>query len=160
MRRLEPYFPLSRGVPRVNDRQIISGIIFVIRNCLGWRDAPADYGRPKTIYNRFIRRSRLGVFNKLFERLEEVCCVTGWWRHCNRLRPHNSLVCRPPVPETIKESEAVQAIKPSILTAATVQPLLPVKDTSAWLVGGATEKRDSVKGTWAWHLLGHRVCNG
>ena len=66
----------------------------------------------------------------------------------------------PPVPKTIKESEAVQAIKPSILTAATVQPLLPVKDTSAWLVGGATEKRDSVKGTWAWHLLGHRVCNG
>ena len=59
MRRLEPYFPLSRGMPRVNDRRIISGIIFVIRNCLGWRDAPADYGPPKTIYNRFIRRSRL-----------------------------------------------------------------------------------------------------
>ena len=38
MRRLEPYFPLSRGVPRVNDRQIISGIIFVIRNCLVLRD--------------------------------------------------------------------------------------------------------------------------
>lgn len=28
MRRIEPYFPLSHGVPRVDDRRIISGIIF------------------------------------------------------------------------------------------------------------------------------------
>ena len=27
MRRIEPYFPLSHGVPRVDDRRIISGII-------------------------------------------------------------------------------------------------------------------------------------
>ncbi len=60
MRRIEPYFPLSHGVPRVDDRRIISGIIFVIRNGLRWRNAPADYGPPKTIYNRFIRWSRLG----------------------------------------------------------------------------------------------------
>ena len=69
MRRIEPYFPLSHGVPRVDDRRIISGIIFVIRNGLRWRDAPADYGPPKTIYNRFIRWSRLGVFNKIFSAL-------------------------------------------------------------------------------------------
>lgn len=69
MRRIEPYFPLSHGVPRVDDRRIISGIIFVIRNGLRWRDAPADYGPPKTIYNRFIRWSRLGVFNKIFAAL-------------------------------------------------------------------------------------------
>lgn len=69
MRRIEPYFPLSHGVPRVDDRRIISGIIFVIRNGLRWRDAPADYGPSKTIYNRFIRWSRLGVFNKIFSAL-------------------------------------------------------------------------------------------
>ena len=40
MRRIEPYFPLSHGVPRVDDRRVISGIIFVIRNGLRWRDAP------------------------------------------------------------------------------------------------------------------------
>ena len=51
MRRIEPYFPLSHGVPRVDDRRVVSGIIFVIRNGLRWRDAPADYGPPKTIYN-------------------------------------------------------------------------------------------------------------
>ncbi|MFB9979905.1 IS5 family transposase [Mesorhizobium kowhaii] len=66
MRRIEPYFPLSHGVPRVDDRRIVSGMIFVIRNGLRWRDAPAAYGPHKTIYNRFIRWSRLGVFNKIF----------------------------------------------------------------------------------------------
>ena len=69
MRRIEPYFPLSHGVARVDDRRVLSGILFVIRNGLRWRDAPAAYGPPKTIYNRFIRWSRLGVFNKIFAAL-------------------------------------------------------------------------------------------
>jgi len=30
--RIAPYFPLSHGVPRVDDRKVISGIIHVIRN--------------------------------------------------------------------------------------------------------------------------------
>lgn len=58
MPRIEPNCPLSHGVPRVNDWRIISGIIVVIRNGLRWRFAPADYGQPKTIYNRFIRWSQ------------------------------------------------------------------------------------------------------
>ena len=66
MRRIEPYFPLSHGVPRVDDRRIVSGIIYVIKHGLMWRDAPKAYGPHKTIYNRFIRWSRLGVFNKIF----------------------------------------------------------------------------------------------
>ena len=69
MRQIAPYFPLSHGIPRVDDRKIISGIIFVIRNGLRWRDAPKDYGPHKTIYNRFIRWSRLGVFNRIFAAL-------------------------------------------------------------------------------------------
>ena len=69
MRRIEPFFPLSHGVPRVDDRRVLSGILFVIRNGLRWRDAPAAYGPHKTIYNRFIRWSRLGVFNRILAEL-------------------------------------------------------------------------------------------
>jgi putative transposase len=69
MRRIEPFFPLSHGIPRVDDRRVISGVIFVIRNGLRWRDAPKEYGPHKTIYNRFVRWSRLGVFNKIFAAL-------------------------------------------------------------------------------------------
>ncbi len=69
LRRIEPYFPLSHGIARVDDRRVLSGIIFVIRNGLRWRDAPAAYGPHKTLYNRFIRWSRLGVFDRIFEAL-------------------------------------------------------------------------------------------
>ena len=69
LRRIERHFPLSHGIPRVDDRRVISGIVFVIRNGLRWRDAPKDYGPHKTIYNRFIRWSRLGVFNRIFAEL-------------------------------------------------------------------------------------------
>ena len=69
MRRIQPFFPLSHGIARVDDRRVVSGIIFVIRNGLRWRDAPSDYGPHKTIYNRFIRWSRLGVFNRIFVEL-------------------------------------------------------------------------------------------
>ena len=61
MRRIRPYFPLSHAVPKVDDRRVISGIIFVIRNDLRWRDAPKEYGPHKTISHRFIRCSRLEV---------------------------------------------------------------------------------------------------
>ena len=29
--RIKPFFPLAHGVPRVDDRKVISGIIFVIK---------------------------------------------------------------------------------------------------------------------------------
>lgn len=56
-------------MPRVDDRKVVSGIIHVIRNGLRWRDAPPAYGPPKTLYNRFIRWSKLGVFDRIFAAL-------------------------------------------------------------------------------------------
>ncbi len=67
--RIEPYFLLSDGVTRVDDRKVISGIIHVIRNGLRWRDAPAVYGPHKTLYNRFIRWSKMGIFDRIFTTL-------------------------------------------------------------------------------------------
>lgn len=69
MRWTEPQFPLSHGICRVDDWQIVSGIIVVIRNGLRWRDALSGYGPHTTIYNRIIRWSRLGVFNRNFAEL-------------------------------------------------------------------------------------------
>ena len=67
--RIKPYFPLSHGVARADDRKVISGIVFVIKNGLRWRDAPREYGPHKTLYNRFIRWSRMGVFDRIFAEL-------------------------------------------------------------------------------------------
>ena len=44
MARISPFFPLAHGVPRVDDRRVVSGIVYVIRNGLQWKDAPRDYG--------------------------------------------------------------------------------------------------------------------
>ena len=63
---IEPYFPPSRGVPRVDDLRVVSGIIFVLKRGLQWRDAPAEYGPHKTLYNRFKRWSQMGVFDQIF----------------------------------------------------------------------------------------------
>jgi putative transposase len=69
LKRIKPYFPRSHGIPRVDDRCVISGIIHVIRNGLRWRDAPEVYGPHKTLYNRFVRWSRMGVFDRILSGL-------------------------------------------------------------------------------------------
>jgi Transposase and inactivated derivatives len=68
---IRQYFPLSHGVPRVDDLRVVSGIIYVIRHNLQWKDAPREYGPHKTLYNRFVRWTRLGVFDKIFDSLVE-----------------------------------------------------------------------------------------
>lgn len=75
--RLRPLLPNKpRGVPRVDDRRVISGIIHVIRHGLMWRDAPAEYGPHKTLYNRFVRWSRAGVFDRIFAALAAGSAAT------------------------------------------------------------------------------------
>lgn len=69
IRRIEPYFPLSPGVSRVDGRRVLSGILLVIRNGLRWRDALSGCGPHKTISNRFIPWSLLGVFNRILAAL-------------------------------------------------------------------------------------------
>ena len=47
MARLEPFFPKSHGRPRVDDRRVLGGIIFVRRNGLRWRDARQPMARTR-----------------------------------------------------------------------------------------------------------------
>ncbi len=76
--RIQPLLPNKvRGVPRVDDRRVISGIIHVIGNGLRWRDAPPEYGPHKTLYNRFVRWSRAGVFGRIFEALAADSRASG-----------------------------------------------------------------------------------
>lgn len=63
--RLRPFFLKARGRARVDDRQVLSGLIHVQRNGLMGKDAPAACGRPKTLCNRWKRWSRMGVFARI-----------------------------------------------------------------------------------------------
>jgi transposase len=59
----------TRGVARVDDRRVISGIIHVLQSGCRWKDAPKAYGPHKTLYNRFVRWAEKGVWDRLFHHL-------------------------------------------------------------------------------------------
>ena len=77
LERIKPFFPRSHGAPRVDDRCVVSGIIYVIKDGLQWKDAPDEYGPYKTLYNRFVRWSRMGIFNNIFVELAEAAGNDG-----------------------------------------------------------------------------------
>jgi transposase len=68
--RIEPHLPTDvRGVERADDRRVISGIVHVLKSGCRWCDCPPEYGPPTTIYNRFVRWARRGVWDNLFREL-------------------------------------------------------------------------------------------
>ena len=71
--RLRPLLPTdTRGVPRVDDQRVISGIVHVLRSGCRWKDAPEAYGPRKTLYNRFVRWASKGVWERIFLALSEA----------------------------------------------------------------------------------------
>jgi transposase len=70
--KINPLLPhKSRGVPRVDDRRVLSGIIFCLQRGYRWSDVPREYGPSKTLYNRYKRWSEAGIFEAIFKTLAE-----------------------------------------------------------------------------------------
>ena len=68
--RIEPMLPKNtRGLKRVDDRRVLSGIVHVLKSGGRWADRPADYGPKKTIYNRFVRWAERGIWENIFSSL-------------------------------------------------------------------------------------------
>jgi transposase len=67
---IEPYLPHGRpGARRVDDRRVISGIVHVLQSGCRWRDLPSAYGPRTTLYNRYNRWARQGIWRRLFEQV-------------------------------------------------------------------------------------------
>ena len=77
LERVKPFFPRSHGISRVDDLRVLSGILYIIRYGLQWKDTPHEYGPYKTLYNRFVRWSRMGIFNNIFAELAEAAGSDG-----------------------------------------------------------------------------------
>ena len=72
-RLIEPLLPNKpRGVARVDDRRVINGIFYILRTGAPWRDLPARYGPHTTVYNRFNRWAKAGVWVRVFETLSSA----------------------------------------------------------------------------------------
>ena len=69
---IEPLLPNKpRGVPRVDDRTVLNGIFWVLRTGAPWEDMPSRYGPRTTVYNRFNRWRKAGVWKDIFDALAE-----------------------------------------------------------------------------------------
>ncbi len=74
---IEPHLPKNQpGARRVDDWRVISGILHVLKVGCRWCDCPPDYGPSTTIYNRFNRWSRRGIWLKLLAALVDAGVVT------------------------------------------------------------------------------------
>ncbi|RKS86282.1 integrase core domain-containing protein, partial [Sphingosinicella microcystinivorans] len=110
--RYAPLSPSRQCGPSIGRFPMCYGPEFVahaVREWLGRLGVTTLYIEPGSPWENgyiesFNARLRDELLNgEIFYSLEEVRCVTGWWRdHYNRLRPHSSLGYRPPAPETIK----------------------------------------------------------
>jgi transposase len=63
---IEPLLPNKpRGVPRVDDRRVLNGILWRFRTGSPWAEIPDRYGPSTTCYNRFVRWRKAGVWDRL-----------------------------------------------------------------------------------------------
>jgi transposase len=63
---IQPLLPNKpRGVPRVDDRRVLNGILWRFRTGSPWAEIPERYGPSTTCYNRFVRWRKARVWDRL-----------------------------------------------------------------------------------------------
>jgi transposase len=79
-RRLAPLLPPEKpwtGKPNHDHRTIIDGILWKLRTGAPWRDLPGRYGPWSTVYSRFWRWQRAGLWDRLFAAVQERADAAG-----------------------------------------------------------------------------------
>ncbi|UOB15360.1 IS5 family transposase [Streptomyces sp. HP-A2021] len=75
---LAPLIPrAATGRPRMEDRQVINGMVYKIRTGISWRDLPERYGPWKTVYTRFRRYTLDGVFTRALQQIQAQADADG-----------------------------------------------------------------------------------
>lgn len=73
---IEPQLPTNqRGPRRVDDRRVISGIVHTLLSGGRWQDCPSDYGPAPTMYTRWRRWSRTGIWSRIQAALGEAARI-------------------------------------------------------------------------------------
>ena len=72
---LKKYFPERQdgqlGRPRNDDRQMLNGVLWIVRTGAPWADLPDRYGAKSTVYDRFVQWQKSGMFATILEELGE-----------------------------------------------------------------------------------------
>ena len=59
------------GVTAKDNRLVLEAVLWRVRTGLPWRDLPSEFGRWNSVFQRFRRWVRAGVFDRVFERLSD-----------------------------------------------------------------------------------------
>ena len=99
--RLQPLLPPQRhakgtkgGCPSINHRQIINGILWILRTGAPWEDLPARYGKRSTVSTRYYRWIEQGIWDRIYDEVKAQADARGvldWEVHhvdATVVRPH------------------------------------------------------------------------
>lgn len=78
--RLQPLLPPQKpatGRPNLDHRTVIEGILWIDRTGAPWRDLPAQFGRWQTVYSRFRRWQRAGIWERVLAELQRQADAAG-----------------------------------------------------------------------------------
>ena len=78
--RLEPLLPAQKprtGRPSQDHRTVINGILWVLRTGAPWRDLPERYGKWTTVYSRFQRWRKAGVWERILAEVQALSDQQG-----------------------------------------------------------------------------------
>ena len=91
---IRPVLPAnSRGIPRVDDRQVLNGIFLVLRSGAPWRDLPDCYRPCTTCYNRFNRWRKAGIWDDILAAMMDGCDTDVQMLDTSIVRVHQHASC-------------------------------------------------------------------
>ena len=61
-----------KGRPNLDHRQIVNGILWILRTGAPWRDLPPSYGVHSTVSSRFYRWRKAGIWDNILARLQTI----------------------------------------------------------------------------------------
>ncbi len=119
---LEPYMPVPRrrpskgGRPTIEDRNVLTGILFVLKTGITWEDLPEEMncGCGMTCYRRLRIWCQTGVWKKICPILRQELDYSeriNWKRAEKNGRPGRKGRDRAPAEESASEAESAAAIR-------------------------------------------------
>ena len=115
--KIEPLLPAQKprtGRPNLDHRQIVNGVLWVLKSGAPWRDLPERYGKVGTVSSRFYRWVRAGVWQHVLEALRGEAEAAGegeWELHMldgSVVRAHQHAAGAKKALQSAKLSDAVE----------------------------------------------------
>ncbi len=78
----------DRGRNGTNNRQFVDAVLWIAMTGSFWCDLPKEYGNSNTVYQRFGRWSRAGVWNRVFATLGREPCFYEAFGKSDIVRRH------------------------------------------------------------------------